>query len=45
MFAMAIAKYMAGKDVEASNFLKLCAKINYLPEFGEELEKAWLLHA
>lgn len=45
MFAIAIAKFIAGKDVEASNFLKLCAKISYQPEFGEELEKAWLLHA
>jgi hypothetical protein len=45
MFAIAIAKFLAGKDVEASNFLKLCGKINYQPEFGEELEKAWLLHA
>lgn len=45
MFAIAIAKFLAGKDVEASNFLKLCGKITYQPEFGEELEKAWLLHA
>jgi hypothetical protein len=35
MFAIAIAKFLAGKDVEASNFLKLCAKISYQPEFGE----------
>ena len=31
MFAIAIAKYLAGKDVEAANFLKLCAKITYQP--------------
>ena len=34
MFAIAIAKFLAAKDVEASNFLKLCGKINYQPEFG-----------
>lgn len=45
MFAIAIAKFIAAKDVEASNFLKLCGKISYQPQFGEELEKAWLLHA
>ena len=45
MFAIAIAKFLTGKDVEAANFLKLCGKLNYQPEFGEELEKAWLLHA
>ena len=31
MFAIAIAKFLAGKEVEATNFLKLCAKINYQP--------------
>lgn len=35
MFAMAIAKFIAKKDVEANNFLKLCGKIAYQPEFGE----------
>ena len=45
MFAIAIAKFLTTKDVEATNFLKLCAKMNYQPEFGEELEKAWLLFA
>lgn len=35
MFAISIAKYLAAKDLEAANFLKLCAKINYQPEFGE----------
>jgi hypothetical protein len=35
MFAIAIAKFLAAKDVEASNFLKLCGKITYQPEFGE----------
>jgi len=34
MFAISIAKFLSGKDVEAANFLKLCAKINYQPEFG-----------
>lgn len=42
---MAMIKFMMGKDTEANNFLKLCAKMNYQPEFGEELEKAWLLSA
>jgi hypothetical protein len=45
MLAIAIAKFLQKKDVEANNFLKLCAKLSYQPEYGEELEKAWLLHA
>lgn len=45
MLAIAIAKFIQKKDVEANNFLKLCAKLSYQPEYGEELEKAWLLHA
>ena len=45
MLAIAIAKFITKKDVEGNNFLKLCDKITYQPEFGEELEKAWLLHA
>ena len=45
MLAIAIAKFITKKDVEGNNFLKLCDKITYQPEFGEELEKAWMLHA
>ena len=45
MLAIAIANFIAKKDVQANNLLKLCAKMPYQPEFGEELEKAWLLHA
>jgi uncharacterized protein (UPF0212 family) len=45
MLAIAIAKYMTKKETDGNNFLKLCAKMTYQPEFGEELEKAWLLHA
>ena len=45
MLAIAIAKYMLKKDTEANNFLKLCSKMPYQPDCGEELEKAWLLHA
>jgi hypothetical protein len=45
MLAIAIVKYLQKKDVEGNNFLKLCAKLPYQPEYGEELEKAWLLHA
>ena len=45
MFAISIAKFLTGRDVEAGNFLKLCSKLSYQPEYGEELEKAWLLHA
>ena len=45
MLAIAIANYISKKDVQANNLLKLCAKMPYQPEFGEELEKAWLLHA
>ena len=45
MLAIAIAKYMQSKDTEGNNFLKLCAKMPYQPGYGEELEKAWLLHA
>ncbi len=45
MLAIAIIKYLQKKDVEGNNFLKLCAKLPYQPEYGEELEKAWLLHA
>jgi hypothetical protein len=35
MFAIAIAKFISKKDVEGNNFLKLCGKISYQPEFGE----------
>ena len=45
MLALAIAKFMAKKDTEGNNFLKLCSKMPYQPDCGEELEKAWLLHA
>ncbi len=45
LLAMAMVKFMMGKDTEGNNFLKVCAKMNYQPEFGEELEKAWLLSA
>jgi hypothetical protein len=45
MLTIAIAKYMMKKETDGNNFLKLCAKMPYQPEYGEELEKAWLLHA
>jgi tetratricopeptide repeat protein 21B len=45
MLALAITKYLQKKDVEGNNFLKLCAKLTYQPDYGEELERAWLLHA
>lgn len=35
MLAIAIAKYMQNKDTEGNNFLKLCAKMPYQPEYGE----------
>lgn len=31
MLAIAIAKFLQKKDVEANNFLKLCAKLTYQP--------------
>ena len=45
MFGIAILKFLAKKETEAKNFLKLLAKKPYDSECGEELEKAWLLHA
>jgi hypothetical protein len=45
MLAMAMVKFLSSKEVEANNFLKICAKMTYQPEFGEELEKSWLLSA
>ncbi len=45
MLAIAITKFLQKKDVQGNNFLKLCAKLPYQPEHGEQLEKAWLLHA
>ena len=45
MLAIAIAKFMIKKDAEGNNFLKLCDKLVYQQEYGEDIEKAWLLHA
>lgn len=45
IFALTILKFLAKKETEAKNFLKILAKKNYDSENGEELEKAWLLHA
>ena len=45
MFAAAILKYIERKETEAKNFLKLVSKLSYESEYGEEIEKAWLLLA
>lgn len=31
LLAMAMIKFMMGKDTEGNNFLKVCAKMNYQP--------------
>lgn len=35
MLAIAIAKFMMKKDTEGSNFLKVCSRMTYQPEYGE----------
>ena len=45
MLALSIAKFVAKKQTDAKNLLKMLWKRPYSSEHGEELEKAWLLYA
>ena len=40
---MILAKFVAKKLNEAKGYLKIHGKKNYDPQYGEELEKGWLL--
>ena len=42
---MAISKYVAGKNTESKNHLKILSKKHYSSEYHEELEMSWLLYA
>jgi len=43
--ALAVGKFIGNKATEAKNILKILWKRNYTTEFGEDLERAWLLYA
>jgi len=45
MFVLSIGKFIAKKQTEAKNYLKILWKRPYTTEFGEDLERAWLLYA
>jgi hypothetical protein len=45
MLALAVGKCIAKKQTDAKNLLKMLWKRNYSTEFGEDLERAWLLYS
>ena len=45
MMALSVGRFIAKKQTEAKNLLKLLWKRPYSMEFGEDLERAWLLYA
>lgn len=45
LLALAFGKLIIKKDTDAKNILKVLWKKPYTSEYGEDLERAWLLHA
>ena len=45
MFVLSIGKFLAKKPTEAKNYLKILWKRTYTTDYGEDLERAWLLYA
>ncbi|KAL4503354.1 hypothetical protein ABPG72_000960 [Tetrahymena utriculariae] len=45
MLALAVGKFIQKKSTDAKNLLKLLWKRQYTTEYGEDLERAWLLSA
>ena len=45
MLALAVGKFVQKKSTDAKNLLKLLWKMQYTTEYGEDLERAWLLYA
>ncbi len=45
MLALAVAKFITKKQTDAKNLLKMLWKKPYQTEYGEDLERAWLLYA
>lgn len=45
MLALAVGKFILKKTTDAKNLLKILWKRPYTSEFGDDMERAWLLYA
>lgn len=45
MLCLAVIRFIQKKQTEAKNLLKILWKKPYSSEYGEDLERAWLLYA
>ena len=43
--ALVIGKFIIGKTTDSKNLLKIISKKNYVSEFADDFERAWLLYA